>query len=327
MSLLKIRDGGLWRSERWQIIPPLPDPDPDPPPAGFGHGANVTTSIVGISGLGLVPGDLTPSGSISTSSDGQVIEGKDVSGSIQVNHHNVTIRGCRITAPVSVHAIKANYRAGTQIGVGGLLVEYCEMRGPITGSNGHGFNAIRNTSPTHGPNTIRRCFIHELGHTTHPSAGTVIIENYMRTGPVFQSYHNDGVYCAKATNTHNPSVAVVRNKIIMANEDGSSFGGTAAVYFNTISGDVHNVNIIDNWLQCTRVTVSVNFEGQHPSGGGDLLGTLTITGNKIVQGWPVADPGPEFAMTLDNTSPGTVVRSGNRFVDISGTDLGPVPGG
>jgi hypothetical protein len=295
---------------------------PDPEPGEITHGEQVTTTNTGWQGLGLTVGQLTPSGSVTTSSDGQLLQFLDINGQVNVNHDNVTIRGCRITVPVNVHAVKVNFHAGsTTAGAGGLQLEFCELRGPTSGSNLFGVHAIRNTPSTEGVNVVHRCYIHELGHTTHISGGWELTENYMRTGPVVAAQHNDGVFCAKAPDSHQPSLAIRRNRIIMATEDGSAVGGTAAVFLNTGSGDIHDVDVEDNWLQCSGESWGVRLGTQNF----DFLGTTTITGNWFVQGWPPSNPGPESAISIE--TPSTVVRSGNRFVDIDGNDLGPVPGG
>ncbi|MGH8950147.1 MAG: hypothetical protein ACRDX9_01870, partial [Acidimicrobiia bacterium] len=63
-------------------------------PGEITHGSQITTANTGWQGLGLTLGQLTPSGSITTSSNGQVIEGLDISGQVNINHDNVTVRGC-----------------------------------------------------------------------------------------------------------------------------------------------------------------------------------------------------------------------------------------
>ena len=65
-------------------------------------------------------GALTPSGSITTSSSGQVIQNLDINGSIRVQHNNVTIRNVRI---------RSNGQAISILGNTGLLVEDCELDG------------------------------------------------------------------------------------------------------------------------------------------------------------------------------------------------------
>jgi hypothetical protein len=50
----------------------------------------------GINYAGLTDANLTPSGTIATTATGQVIQGKLVTGQIEVYHNNVTIRNCKI---------------------------------------------------------------------------------------------------------------------------------------------------------------------------------------------------------------------------------------
>jgi hypothetical protein len=88
---------------------PTPAPAPEDPPAeapaswqGAWDSRDYATirawyrSNTGIAAAGLTDKDLIPSGSISTSRHGQVIEGRLVSGQILVNHDNVTIRNTKV---------------------------------------------------------------------------------------------------------------------------------------------------------------------------------------------------------------------------------------
>lgn len=77
-------------------------------PAGFEN-----PSTVGLAVEGIAVGDLTPSGSITTTANGQIIEGRDISGGINVAHDGVIIRNNRITYSGTAQAVR-----GTGSGAG-----------------------------------------------------------------------------------------------------------------------------------------------------------------------------------------------------------------
>ena len=85
-----------------QAAPPPPPPLPPPPPAG--SNCFVSPGACGFPdpayrNVGVPAGTtLSPSGSITVSTDGTVINGLDVSGTISVNARNVTIQNTRVTA-------------------------------------------------------------------------------------------------------------------------------------------------------------------------------------------------------------------------------------
>ena len=93
---------------------PTPDPTPTPPPPEpqpDGSGYRPTEADVG------PQGDLQPwTGSLTLSTDGQVIEGVDFRGPLRVEAAGVTLRNCRWTGAV-------------WLGSGGYLLERCETTG------------------------------------------------------------------------------------------------------------------------------------------------------------------------------------------------------
>jgi len=329
MALIKLRDDNQWRSERWQVIPPLP---PDPPPGGLDDGEDVTLANTGIAALGLVPGDLTPSGSITTSSQGQIIEGKLVSGQVNINHHDVTLRACRILNP-GFHAIKVNNSAG------GLLLEFCESHGSEPGNSGDGVNMTTNTTArprfheflgyTETRNVAYRCKLRFCRDVMHLSGGWLLYETYMMNGAVVPPAHNDGTDTSKLPNSYSPhrSYSIIKCKIITAAEDGSSVGGNACIWIDNDTGDLFGIEVRQSWLQGGSPTNGI-FMSDAKDRPWRFFGPIDLTDNKIVEGWPPANPGPKIPISLNiNKSSPPITRSGNRLVDINGNDLGPVPGG
>jgi hypothetical protein len=162
---------------------------------------------------GVLPGSsLSPSGSVTTAFDGQVIQNLDINGSIQVNHNNVTVRNVRLRNP-----------GGTAITVlqkTGLVVEDCEIDG--TG-NTNGAEVIN-----HHNYTIRRCNVHHFGEGPRANGNVVIEDNYFHTFTNFipQGAHQD---CVQITSGHN---ITIRHNTCMMNVD----GGNAAIMIGSYSG-------------------------------------------------------------------------------------------
>lgn len=162
---------------------------------------------------GVLPGSsLSPSGSVTTSFDGQVIQNLDISGSIQVNHNNVTVRNVRLRNP-----------GGTAITVlqkTGLVVEDCEIDG--TG-NTNGAEVIN-----HHNYTIRRCNVHHFGEGPRANGNVVIEDNYFHSFTNFipQGAHQD---CVQITSGNN---ITIRHNTCLMNVD----GGNAAIMIGSYSG-------------------------------------------------------------------------------------------
>jgi hypothetical protein len=309
-------------------------PPVEPPPVGdeLAHGSEVTLTNTGLAGAGLDISDLDPSGSITTNFNGQTIEGRNISGQVNVNHHDVTIRYCRVSNP-GFHAFKVNNSAG------GLLLEYCETQGTQPGNNADGVNQTTNATSrprvhpflgyTEQRNVAYRCKLRFQRDVVHLSGGWLVLECYMMNGAVVPPAHNDGLDCSKLPDSYGslPSLSVLRSKIITAAEDGSAVGGNACIWIDNDSGDLHEIELRKNWLQGGSPTNGI-FLSDAKDTPFTFIGPIDLIDNKIVQGWPTSAPGPKIAISLNiNKSSPTVTRSGNRYVNITGVDQGPVPGG
>lgn len=120
---------------------PSPSPSPTPPPAGWPGPANtgVPTGTV-----------LAPSGSISVTVDGTVINALDVTGYIYINANNVTVKNTRIRDGSLSYA---GYQVRVESGHTSVLIEDTEIDGLMKtsannpndgdGISGRGFTALR----------------------------------------------------------------------------------------------------------------------------------------------------------------------------------------
>ncbi|WP_053208016.1 right-handed parallel beta-helix repeat-containing protein [Jiangella muralis] len=115
--------------------------------------------------------DLKPSKGITTSEDGQVIEGLEVSSGIKVVNDDVTIRDVRLVfdAKYGLHIAKKNDGTCPQ----NVVIEYVE----VTGTSQLDDESIAVYSPC--PYTLRNSSVHEVGSAVRITNGTVITGNYI----------------------------------------------------------------------------------------------------------------------------------------------------
>lgn len=166
---------------------------PTPPTTGYPDASN-TGVKAGIT--------RTNSGSISTSSDGQVIQNLNINGTITVGHNNVIVRNVKITNPGGPAIL--------QYGKTGLVIEDCEIDG--TGNSG------AEGAVGWGNYTIRRCNIHHFGEGLAANGGTVIEDNYIHdfTNWISAGAHQDGIQLEY------PGGDVVRHNTILMGVDGAN---------------------------------------------------------------------------------------------------------
>lgn len=132
----------------------------------------------GLAGLGLTSGDMD-SGTLTTSSDGQVIEGI-VGGGIRVVHNNVTIRGCRVAATGAGYGV--SFTPTFDANVRGALIEYCDVQyTPVAQANEtrHGMILYNGTSQlvTSPPAvTVRNCNIYGFTSSGGRLGNNVVFE-------------------------------------------------------------------------------------------------------------------------------------------------------
>lgn len=172
---------------------------------------------------------LTNSGAISTSSRGQIIENRNVSGSITVNHDNVIIRRCKIKSN-SYQAILANGRYNT-------LIEDCEIDGGgPTGSSqgiGGGFGII-----------VRRCNIHHCSDSIVPESDGLYEDNYIWYPDASGSPHVDTFQVQGSQKQSN--ITIRHNSMSCKNNRPAT--QNAGIYFTAAFGNISNVLVENNLI-------------------------------------------------------------------------------
>lgn len=258
------------------------------------HGSQLLLSDVGTSGT------LTVSGSITTSSDGQIIENLLITGNITINHNNVTVRNCKI--------MHGNGLDGVTVSVGktGALISHCEMDAlsQILGNWGSmGVVVLGNA-------TVQRCYMHNVRSgmsILDPRGSGSFIENYVRDLCDANGAHNTSASCHGTPG----QVEVLRNNFVE--------GNSSAFSLYSDYGSNTNVLIQDNFFIGTGSGYGMYGGYSHLENGyAQNNSNISVIGNRWKKpfGW-----GPVAAMKMDQ--PGAVWQD-NAYED--GTPIPPKEG-
>jgi len=192
---------------------------------------------------------LTPSSGFTTSSDGQVIDSLDITGTITVKHNNVSITKSRITAS-SFYGV--NHNAGT-----GLVIDDCEVSGASSAGlllGGSGRSAI-----------VRRAHVHDNGDNCKFGSDVQFIDGYIHGYIVTASSHNDAI---QIVNGDNITISGSRIDALFQQQ-------TAAVIAQTNVGPIDNLNLLNNRFSGGTFTVYITDKGN----GHGAPTNVTVTGN------------------------------------------------
>lgn len=229
--------------------PPPPPVDPPPPPP--------TTGWPSASNTGVPTGTaLTNSGAITTSANNQIIEGKNISGTLNINHNGVVVKKCKITASsFSVVRVKDGLSVPP-------IIEDCE----VDAKAADGSNAIN------GYGTFRRLNIHNCENCFNIAGDGCLIEDCYLWGLKANNSdpHYDNIQIDGGTKNH-----IIRHNTII-----NDYGQTAAVMIDNWFGPISNVLVDNNLLKGGGYTVY--SDGQFS--GGSITG-VKFTNNRIKKGY------------------------------------------
>lgn len=193
-----------------------------PPPPGPGQ-LRCGQTFPDSSNTGVPAGTvLTPTGSITSSSNGQVIENLDVAGKISVTHSNVTVRNCRITSNDSLILECVNV-TGTAVTVERCYIDCAGLtQTGILGTGTFQYNEI-----VHWDDGI---------HVTGDDC--LMLGNYIHSAVSGPEAHFDGIEI-----NGNVSRPIIRGNTILLDKD-----QTAAINLNDYFGTLFTPLVENNYF-------------------------------------------------------------------------------
>lgn len=145
-----------------------------PPTAGWPNANNT-----GVIGSGLTYSGLTPSGTITVTQAGTIIDKLDITGCIFVRANNVTIKRTRIRGSCGSGTID------TEFSYTGIVIEDVEIDGQNASESdiGVGYSGY----------TCRRCNIHHIGNGARMATDVVIEDSYIHDIYSANGSHNSAI--------------------------------------------------------------------------------------------------------------------------------------
>lgn len=216
--------------------PTSPTPTTPPVQTGFPNASN-TGVPAGVT--------LTNSGGLTITAAGTVVDAKNITGTVQINANNVTIKRSKITG--SGYAI-----VRVQDGRTGVRLEDVEI-------NGRGTSGTSNSGGVIGSATILRANIYGVENGVVPYSNSVIQESWIHNLGAPGSPHYDGVQMdGGATN-----IMVDHNTI-----DLSGLGQTGAIMVDNYYGQITGITVKNSRLLGGGYTVYCdgNFQSQTITG-------------------------------------------------------------
>jgi Right handed beta helix region len=213
----------------------------------------------GPSNTGVPPGTrLRPSGTVVVTEPGTVIEGLDITGTLDIRADDVEVRRTRIRSSGDDWTV-----VGIEEGRTGIVIEDCEIDGLGTsGWQDGGTTGIQGEGVT-----IRRCDIHSVGDGMKAGSNTVFEDNWVHDLAAAGEPHYDGFQLDGGAEN-----VVVRHNAISVPDQ------TGAVNVGNTFGPISDVVIDGNFLAGGTYTVYV--DGQFSN---DAITGVSVTNNRF--GW------------------------------------------
>ena len=207
--------------------------------------------------------DLIPSGTVDAKTDGQVIEGLYIQGTVKVNADNVIIRNCLIdggTVPAEKNTPNgANYAIQAHLGGKNLLIEDCEIR------------AARSATVIGSDFVARRCHVWGAGNDGFKAFRNVVVEDcFIEKLGIIEEAHADGLQMTQGSN-----VIICGCNFDMP-YDLEDYKNSQVLIIQTNDGPIDNIKIENNWIN--GGTVSIHIREKSGQGHGHPT-NVTITGN------------------------------------------------
>lgn len=236
-------------------------------------------------------GALTASGSVNSTSDGQTISELDIDGTLYIEHDNVTVEDCRITA----HHTTTQRAVGFQAGVTGTKIINCEITGRTTANGGPGtvevasycfdvewdycniHHFVSDGIKAADDVGIKRCFFHHLGMQETSSDPT---------------HHSDGVQ-----NQSGDNMQLKWNFFDMP-VPGSTYPKyhSNACVFVQPDSDIDDVELASNWFNGGQYSTWFAESNANPSGD---ITNINVTNNRYDDDFSSGTFASDFAYDAD----------------------------
>jgi hypothetical protein len=199
-------------------------------------------------------GALTPSGSITVSSNGAVVKDKEVSGTITINADNVTIENVKIvpTATGSGSAAIANSGSGNVI------------KDVTAGGKGTGASTIEAAVRGFEGVTLERDYFYNCNECMQ--GGGTVRDSYMVVSSIYSGAHAEDIYiCSDQINVNHSTLV-------------NSVNQTATVFGDTICGGGNKFTVTNSLLAGSGYVFYPQANNTNPPGA-----QTTITANHIAR--------------------------------------------
>ena len=227
---------------------------------------------------------LKDSGSVTVSTDGAVISGLNVKGTVTISASNVTLKNSRIT------------------GKGFAIVRVSDSAKNVTVQDveidGLGFSGEGNSMGVIGPATVQRADITGVENGLTPGSGSVLRDNWIHGLAAPGSPHIDGVQIDGGLS----NIRVEHNNIDM-----HEWTQTSAVMIDNYFGPINGVTVNDNLLVGGGYTAY--SDGQF-SGG--TIQNVSFTNNRMGRGYygyaSIVKNSPVWSGNTDSETGATISR-------------------
>lgn len=213
-------------------------------------------------------GTLTPSGAIGSTTAGQVISHKDVTGSINVTSNNVTIEDVRVTSTGNCGTTNAcgNYAIRIAEGVSGTVIRHVETR---TEAGKTCQQDIRNTSGSEV--VIEDAYLHACDGNLYTAGPATLKDSYGIAKIAISEDHIENVYM------NDTSLRAIHDTLL------NPVGQTAVIFGNSNGGFAttdckNNITVEDSLLAGGGYTI---YECAHASAKGSS--SLTVRNNHFAR--------------------------------------------
>ncbi|HVV67334.1 MAG TPA: Ig-like domain-containing protein [Candidatus Saccharimonadales bacterium] len=209
---------------------------------------------------------LAASGSITASTAGQVIDGKDVTGIINITANNVTVQNTRVTSNTTCGPTNAcgNYEIIVQPGLSGIVIKNVELRNTTGDTCEHDIRNLGSTIQVIGS------YLHGCDSNLYSVGNTTFTDDYGLSKIDISNDHIENIYFSDSTVTVNHSTLynpVDQTAVIFGNVNGGQ-GGTCS-----------------NHLTVTNSLLAGGGYTFYPCGNGSSAGSssISITSNHLAR--------------------------------------------